>query len=225
MYLNGVLVETAAGTATSATVNLTLPGVNVLSLIATTVCGGTTAEVSCEVACPGLVPPPVTTLTCGVVDRCGCIVPISWVNGGVYDAILVLLDGVEVEALPGTATETVVTAGTPGEHDICIVPVVNEVEGTAHGNGARVEPALSGLVLGARAGRTDEQVCMSAPPQSLHQQEDLDLAAREPGFRVDVADVQGAVGSVRGDAVGGFPGSHHDRARYTNTKPPAPLAR
>jgi len=129
VLLNGVIQQVVAGDATSATVTLTLPGVNTLSIIATTVCGVETAEISCSVSCPALVPPPVTALSCSLLDICTCEAGATWANGGTYDSIDVLVDGASVATLPGSATSASVSLGAPGAHTVCIVPTVNGVAG------------------------------------------------------------------------------------------------
>lgn len=127
--LNGVLVQVLPGDSTSATVTLTMPGVNVLSIVATTVCGVATAEISCNVSCPSLIPAPVNGLVCVLEDTCTCEASATWVNGGVYDSIAVVVNGVTVATLPGTATSADFSLGAPSTREVCIVPTINAVLG------------------------------------------------------------------------------------------------
>lgn len=71
-----------------------------------------------------------------------------------------------------------------------------------------LEAALPAAARGGAAGGTDEDLAQTAPSQALHQQEDLDLAAREFALGVDVGDPVGlgqrwTAGWVRGDCPTG----------------------
>lgn len=129
--LNGIVDQVVPGANGSATVLLTYPGANTLSIVATTVCGVVTEEVSCIVSCPQLEPDPVGNLTCTLADVCTCTYDLSWTNEGpwAYDSIRVNIDGVLVQTLPGSATMTSLSVGAPGAYEICLIPVVNAVDG------------------------------------------------------------------------------------------------
>lgn len=131
VLLNGAVVATLAGEATMAQVTLTLPGINEICLEGETICNEAFPTVCCDVVCDQLEPPPVQDLDCQLVDPCACIVDVTWTNADAYDELQVLLDGGLLATLPGDATSTSVTLPDNDLHQICIVPVVNLVEGDA----------------------------------------------------------------------------------------------
>ena len=129
LLLDGVVVQDLMADAEQATVTLTLPGVNEICLQGTTICGDAFPPVCCNVACPTLVPPPVLDVTCTLDDVCDCTTTVSWTNGGVYDAVRVLQNGVPVIELPGDATSHTFDLPGPGLREVCVIPVVNGVDG------------------------------------------------------------------------------------------------
>ncbi|OUU26003.1 MAG: hypothetical protein CBC13_00950 [Planctomycetia bacterium TMED53] len=102
----GALVQTLAGTATSATV--TLP-VSAESICVRGISNGTASPDACTIeGCPVFIPPaPIANLTCELtsnVPGTGCEYLLTWSGAGPYSQINVSLDGVLVDTLAGTAT-------------------------------------------------------------------------------------------------------------------------
>jgi len=128
VQLNGMVIATLPGTATTFMLPTPLTGLNEICVQGTTICDEVTPAACITVDCTIPPPLPVLDLVCGPVDPCTCTVPISWTNQeNNYDSIRILLDGVEVQSLPGNAVTAVVTLGDVGLHVICVEPVRNGV--------------------------------------------------------------------------------------------------
>lgn len=126
VVVNGVVVQTLPGNAVMATVILPLPGLNEICLQGQTVCSGPFPSECCSVTCI-IPPPPPTDLLCQLTDECTCAVQLSWLNGAVYDAVEVLVDGLVVATLPGNATSHSLNLAGPGPANICVRGVLNQV--------------------------------------------------------------------------------------------------
>ncbi|MFN0058982.1 MAG: dockerin type I repeat-containing protein [Planctomycetota bacterium] len=126
--LNGVLVETLPGGSQMTFVTLTLPGVNEICVGGTTICGLPVTPVCCEVTCAKLVPPEPFDLVCALTDICTCAFGMTWQNPQTYDEIRVLVNGVEVASLPGTATSYASSLVGPSTRSVCVIGVVNDVD-------------------------------------------------------------------------------------------------
>ena len=88
----------------------------------------TSASVSVET-------PPVTLVSCALVDPCTCEFSVAWTNGATYDVINILENGVTVATLPGLASSAslnlgATTIGGPESATIAVVPRRNGVEAT-----------------------------------------------------------------------------------------------
>ena len=131
VIVNGVIIETLPGTATTTDVML-LPGVNVVSLSAITICDDETPTVTCPAAgsfCDDT-PDPVFNLVCQLDDPCTCASTVMWNNAEPYDELDVFVDGVLVEtfAAPMIPTTYPITPDN-GATQVCLVPRINGVDG------------------------------------------------------------------------------------------------
>ncbi|MFN0060561.1 MAG: hypothetical protein ACKVX7_19060, partial [Planctomycetota bacterium] len=123
VYVDGLLVQTLGGGATSASV-VTATDIQ-LCIEPFTLRAGVGAQVCCDIGRP---PSAVTDLAC-VLGAGGA--DVSWTNTSTYDAINVYVDGLLAQTLPGGAVMTFVA--TSVDIEICIEPVT-----TAGGAGAQV---------------------------------------------------------------------------------------
>lgn len=119
IYRDAVLVDTLAG---SATFYNSTDELGNHTFCIEPVRGGLTApQVCCSADCPDVSVPTtgVTGLNC-VVDDMTCTATVTWGLGSSYTSLEVLLDGVSIEMLSGSATSTTVSLGGPGSYSICI---------------------------------------------------------------------------------------------------------
>ena len=123
--VDGVVILTLPGTAITATINLTGPDLMEICLVATTVCNDVLPPVCISDEC-FFPPPPPLNPTCTLDDVCLCTGTVTWVNASAtYESILVKVDGVVVETLPGNATMANVTLPSPGSSLVCVEAVEN----------------------------------------------------------------------------------------------------
>jgi len=121
---DGALIATLPGTATSTSISLPGPGSGEIC-VRGIVGAASSPDVCCTANCPVVTPaPPPTGLVCSLVSSdpvLGCDVDVSWTNAGVYTSIDVLLDGVVVASLPGSALlATVPLAVSANPQEICL---------------------------------------------------------------------------------------------------------
>ncbi len=119
--VNGVVVDTLAGTATSYTLTGLAPG----------------GYVVCVIPCVGsipILPPACCQFSIAAVEPIAEIfcdpiagtndVAIAWLNMDVYDEIKIEVDGVIIDTIPGSDEFYLVTGLTPGGHVVCVIPCV-----------------------------------------------------------------------------------------------------
>ncbi|MFN0060021.1 MAG: hypothetical protein ACKVX7_16300 [Planctomycetota bacterium] len=111
---NGSLVATLAGSATTYSEAVT-PGTYLYAL--TGISGNSQASADCEIIDPGA----PSSLNCVVI---GDSAVLTWLNGGSYTAVRILLDGLEVQTLTGRLTTTTVPGLTSGAHTLCVIGVL-----------------------------------------------------------------------------------------------------
>ncbi|MEE8143290.1 MAG: hypothetical protein V3T77_09325, partial [Planctomycetota bacterium] len=128
LLLDGVLLQSLPGDATSAVVPGPLTGPHEICISGETLCGEALPQVCCQVECEIPAPLPVSDLSCSLLDICTCELRVTWQNPEEdYDSLRIHLDGVLVETLPGTATSVLLILTEPGEHSICVTPVREEI--------------------------------------------------------------------------------------------------
>jgi len=124
--LNGFSVLTLSGNATNATVS-TGYGTHTIEVLGSSICGEPIPTTSCTVT---FTPPPITNLSVNVVDPCTCIMSASWSSPVVYDTITVLLNGLPIAILDGTAT--LVPFSLPAANSqLCVVGTIGGVDSLA----------------------------------------------------------------------------------------------
>ncbi len=69
--------------------------------------------------------PPVTDLVCSSLNLVVCPVQLTWSNGGPYDLIQILQDGLVLISLPGNATSTQLILPGAGQFQLCVVAIRN----------------------------------------------------------------------------------------------------
>ncbi len=123
--VDGVLTQTLPGASTSTTLNLGATGssatVDVRGVIGTL----SSIDDTCTANCPLITPAPIPSgFICSIATSdaiLGCTVDVSWTLEGTYSALELLVDGVSVSVLPGTATTdtiSLVVSATPQQ--ICL---------------------------------------------------------------------------------------------------------
>lgn len=121
---DGVVVQTLAGNATSASVSIgatTIGGPEGAVLAVVPRQNAVEAEEStCDAICPD-VPDPIepSGLTCSVDPFTG-LASLDWSNGQAYPMLEVSVDGAFVASLPGVAVSTTVSLPSPGTYTICL---------------------------------------------------------------------------------------------------------
>lgn len=149
VQVDGVVVATLPGTASSYLLSGPLPGPHVICIAALSAAGGIIQPVACcDVDVPG--GGPVTGLTCApIVGALG--VQLNWSNGGAYSSIQIEVDGVLQAVLPGGATSHTILGLTPGGHTICVIPF--------SGAAPVPPPACCDVVVGGPVGPIDPLSC------------------------------------------------------------------
>ncbi len=118
VYEDGALIDTLAGTATMAQIEV--PGVAdyCFEPIRDGIAGAQTCCLA-DCAISDVFPDPVENLVCDE-DETSCMVSLSWNNMSIYAFLTVTVDGVEVVTLPGDAQEAVIVLPGAGSFDVCI---------------------------------------------------------------------------------------------------------
>lgn len=126
LKVNGDLVSTLGGSATSADITLPLPGMNSVCIEATTICGVITSEVCCSANCVSPVPAPENPV-CTLNDPCSCEATLTWVNPVSYDQIEIFVNGTSAMLLPGTAISATLTLPPAPTANLCVQGILNQV--------------------------------------------------------------------------------------------------
>lgn len=116
LFVDGVLVGTVPGSATSATVTVD-PGSHTICIRPRTA-SGPLGFVCCEVD-SGVIGELPEDLTCSLLATAPGIF-VSWTNLDSYSSIEVYVDGTLYTTLPGSATSTAITGLAPGLHEVCL---------------------------------------------------------------------------------------------------------
>lgn len=123
--LGGAVVATLAGSATSATVMLPMPGMGEICVVATRG-GQDSVPTCCMVDCPAPVPadPPMGLNCDNVLPGAPgtCDVTLAWVNAGAYSSIEITVNGLPETTLPGNAAGATINVDSAvGLFTICVV--------------------------------------------------------------------------------------------------------
>ncbi len=114
--VDGFVVATLPGTATSYTITPISTGTYDICVKAFTPSGTLIGEDCCTVTVPGSGP---SDLFCDPIFGTASVA-MAWTNNGAYASIEICVDGVVVATLPGSATFFTVTGLSSGPHVICV---------------------------------------------------------------------------------------------------------
>ncbi len=119
--VNGTVVATLPGTATSYLLTGLAPGGYVVCVVPFVGPNPVLPPACCQFSIAATMP--ITGLLCDHLfgtDQ----VQLVWTNGGLYTSIEIELDGIVVATLPGTATSYLLTGVPGGGHAVCVRPFV-----------------------------------------------------------------------------------------------------
>ncbi|MCA8962482.1 MAG: hypothetical protein KDC38_18280 [Planctomycetes bacterium] len=119
VLVDGEVVATLAGDTTSTPIVLPDAGTFEICVIGREN-GAESQPTCCSLTCAAVSPLPIDSLSCSADSA--CVATASWSNSGVYASIEILLDGVPVATLVGSATETAIPLSGTGSFELCVVP-------------------------------------------------------------------------------------------------------